>query len=137
MQPLHAASDQRFALERLGPARLVGAYAWRSLLCRGVTVAFGSDFPVVSARPLDGLSAAVHDRPGERWGERADESLTLAEAVDAYTGQNARASMREGELGVLRPGALADLTVLDSDPHEATDWSGIGVRATLVDGVLR
>ncbi|MFM2153356.1 MAG: hypothetical protein RL199_1791, partial [Pseudomonadota bacterium] len=137
MQPVHAASDVRFALERLGPARLRGAYAWRSMLRHGVPLAFGSDFPVESARPLDGLAAAVRDAPGARWGERADESLTLSEAVDAYTRGNAFASMREAELGVLRPGALADVTVLDADPHDVPAWERIGVVATIVDGCLR
>jgi predicted amidohydrolase YtcJ len=137
MQPMHAASDVRFALERLGPSRLAGAYAWQSLRRRGVTVAFGSDFPVESARPLDGIAAAVRDEPGLRWGDRADESLTLAEALDAYTGRNAFASLREGELGMLRPGMLADLTVLDTDPHDERGWEHIGVLATIVDGVVR
>jgi predicted amidohydrolase YtcJ len=44
---------------RLGPQRLTGGYAWKSLLDAGAKVAFGSDFPVESPDPFAGMAAAI------------------------------------------------------------------------------
>ena len=52
MQPTHCTSDMRWAGERLGPERLAGAYAWRSVLDTGAYIAGGSDFPVEDANPV-------------------------------------------------------------------------------------
>ena len=48
-----------WAVERLGPDRLAGAYAWRSLLRTGVVIAGGSDLPVEDGNPFHGIHAAV------------------------------------------------------------------------------
>src|SRR5205823_3296799 len=63
MQATHCTSDMAWAAERLGPERLRGAYAWRSLLATGVVIAGGSDFPVESPNPFHGIHAAVTRRP--------------------------------------------------------------------------
>ena len=63
MQPTHCTSDMRWAGERLGPERLAGAYAWRSVLDSGAYVAGGSDFPVEDANPFHGIHAAVTRAP--------------------------------------------------------------------------
>ena len=63
MQPTHCTSDMRWAEARLGPERLAGAYAWRSLLATGSPIAAGSDFPVEDANPFHGIYAAVTRRP--------------------------------------------------------------------------
>ena len=52
MQASHQTSDMYWAGTRLGPTRLLGAYAWRSLLNAGVVVPNGSDFPVEQVNPL-------------------------------------------------------------------------------------
>ena len=62
MQPTHCTSDMRWAGERLGPERLAGAYAWRSVLDSGAYLAGGSDFPVEDANPFHGIHAAVTRR---------------------------------------------------------------------------
>ncbi|MBI3788904.1 MAG: amidohydrolase, partial [Ignavibacteriales bacterium] len=59
MQPTHCTSDMYWAEARLGPTRVLGAYAWRSLLETGVIIAGGSDFPVEHANPMFGIYAAV------------------------------------------------------------------------------
>src|SRR3546814_17306648 len=59
MQPVHQPSDRVMAEARLGPDRLTGAHAWRSLQNAGVRLAFGSDVPVESATPLAGIAAAI------------------------------------------------------------------------------
>lgn len=141
MQPIHATSDMRYAERRLGGSRLDGAYAWKSLMNLGVTVAFGSDFPVEPADPRDGLHAATTrtDRAGSPvggWHPR--ESVTADEALDAFTRANAIASFREHELGRISEGFLADLTILAGDPFGPDGrWLDVPVRMTIVDGVVR
>ncbi|MDD3642726.1 MAG: amidohydrolase, partial [Candidatus Krumholzibacteria bacterium] len=59
MQFTHCTSDMPWAGDRLGPERLAGAYAWRSLLETGCRIPGGSDFPVESIDPMLGIWAAV------------------------------------------------------------------------------
>ena len=68
MQPTHQTSDRLMAEKRLGSNRLAGAYAWRTVLKTGAKLAFGTDFPVESANPFPGLSAAIsrQDMPSIR-----------------------------------------------------------------------
>lgn len=140
MQPVHATTDARYAERRLGAARLAGAYAWRSLADAGLTVSFGSDFPVEPADPRAGFHAAIHREGPDRspaGGWRPQEALSPARTLDAFTRQNAVASFREHELGRLAPGYLADLTILDRDPFAEGDWLSVRVSAAVVDGELR
>lgn len=118
MQPTHATSDMPWAATRVGNDRLVGAYAWRTLLDSGASLAFGSDFPVESADPLWGIYAAVtrtdHEgNPPGRW--MPEQKLTVDEAVRAFTSGAAYASFEEAETGTIEVGKRADLTVLDRD----------------------
>ena len=115
MQPTHATTDMRWAERRLGPARLAGAYAWRSLMRHGVRLAFGSDFPVERVSPYLGLYAAVTRQTPEGeppGGWLPAERLTLADALDAFTAQAAFASYTEHRRGRIAVGYDADLTVV-------------------------
>jgi predicted amidohydrolase YtcJ len=121
MQPTHATSDMRWAGERLGPQRVKGAYAWRSVLDAGIPLAFGSDFPVEDPEPLAGIYAARtrQDRNGQpEGGWQPQERLSGAEALAAFTTGAAFASFAEERRGLLLPGMDADFTVLDVDPVE-------------------
>ena len=117
MQPTHCTSDMRWAGERLGPERLVGAYAWRSVLDAGSYVAGGSDFPVEDANPFHGLHAAVTRAPREGGdpGWQPEQRMTRDEAVRSFTIWNARSIGREAEMGSLEPGKRADLIALSED----------------------
>jgi predicted amidohydrolase YtcJ len=122
MQPTHATSDMSWAEARLGPERLAGAYAWKSLLTHGAVLAFGSDFPVEDPNPLWGLYAARtrRDRAGNpEGGWRPSEQLTGEEALRGFTQGAAFASFTEARRGTLRPGMDADFVVIDRDPVEA------------------
>lgn len=120
MQPVHATSDMDMA-ERYWGERVKHAYAWRSKLEAGITLAFGSDAPVESANPFWGLHAAITRRrrdgyPGEN-GWIPDERLDLHDALRGYTRGPARAVMMNSIIGRLAEGHLADLIVLDQDPY--------------------
>ena len=141
MQPTHATADLRWAADRLGDARLTGAYAWNTVLRRGIPLAFGSDAPIESWRPELGLYAAVtrQDAAGEPpGGWRPEERLTLAEAVRAFSAGAASAAHEEDRRGALAVGRPLDLTVFDRDPrpHPAA-WRDARAAATVRDGVVR
>ena len=117
MQATHCTSDMAWAAERLGPERVRGAYAWRSLLATGVVIAGGSDFPVESPNPFHGIHAAVTRRPRDpdAKGWQPEQRMTREEAVRSFTTWNAYASRQEAELGSLEIGKRADVVVLSDD----------------------
>jgi len=118
MQPTHATSDMPWAEQRIGPARLAGAYAWRRFLEARVHLAFGSDFPVEEVEPTFGLYAAItrqdpQGNPPGGW--LPDQRLTLPEAIAAFTSGAAYAARREAWAGTLARGMLADITCFAGD----------------------
>jgi len=118
MQPSHAISDKRWAQDRLGEYRVLGAYAWHMMRSYGVRVAFGTDWPVEPVSPYLGLYAAVtrQSTEGEPLGGWwPQERLTIADAIRCYTAEAAYASFEEGEKGQIAPGMLADLVVHSRD----------------------
>ncbi len=142
MQPSHATSDHAMAGKRLGPARLAGAYAWKTMLDNHVPLAFGSDYPVESPDPFPGMADAVTredaagDPPG---GFLPAQKTSVTQAFAAFTTGGAFAAKAEDRIGSLEPGHYADFILLDRDPfqvdaHALRDtkvletWIG-GVRA--------
>jgi len=118
MQPSHAIGDLYFAPSRLGPARLVGAYAWRKLLDSHAVIVAGSDAPVEKGDPLIEFYAATyrHDlegRAGPDW--HLEQSVTRPEALRMLTAAPAYAVFRESELGTLEAGKIADVTIYSAD----------------------
>ena len=88
MQPTHATSDMRWAEARVGPERIKGAYAWRTVLSSGARLALGSDFPVEAVNPWFGIYSAVtrQDQNGHPpGGWYPEQKLTLAEAIRGFT----------------------------------------------------
>ena len=139
MQPTHATSDMPWAEARLGPERVRGAYAWRTLKNGGARLAGGSDFPVESENPLLGFYAAItrQDLRGEpAGGWRSSEKLTRREALALFTSDAAWAAFEEKSRGKIAPGFAADLTVFRGDPMTAPerDIPGIATVMTIVNG---
>lgn len=139
MQPTHATSDMRWAEQRLGAARLEGAYAWQRLRQAGAPLAFGSDFPVEPVNPFFGIHAAVtrQDREGEPpGGWLPDQRVTVEVALAGFTIEAAKAAFVEDEVGSLTVGKRADFLVLDRDPLEvpADQLHAIRVLVTALDG---
>ncbi|MXO58061.1 amidohydrolase family protein [Altererythrobacter salegens] len=119
MQPVHQTSDRLMAEARLGPDRLAGAYAWRTMQDNGVSLAFGSDAPVEAPVPLEGIAVAISrtDADGEPFGGwRPQEAVTRETALAAYTAEAAYAGFADGRFGRLEVGERADFLVLDRDP---------------------
>ena len=121
MQPSHLLTDMAWAQSRLGPERVKYAYAWKSFLDHGVTLAFGTDYPVESISPFRGLYSAI-TRMNEAGTQtfQPQEKLTIQQALYAYTQASAFAENEEKLKGRLEPGYLADLVVLDHDLTTAT-----------------
>jgi predicted amidohydrolase YtcJ len=118
MQPSHAISDKRWAEDRLGEYRVMGAYSWHTMMAHGVHVPFGTDWPVESMNPYLGLYAAVTRQstdgqpPGGWWPE---ERISIEDAIRNYTAEGAYASFEERDKGQIAAGMLADLVVHTKD----------------------
>ncbi len=139
MQPQHESSDWKMATARLGPDRLAGAYAWRTMLDNKVPLAFGSDVPVEPADPFLGLKVAITrtDAQGEpAGGWQPGQRLTFTEALRAYTWGAAYAGFAEQRFGNLAPGQRADFLIVDRDVELARpdDLAATQVREVWIGG---
>jgi len=116
MQPSHLLTDMKWAEARVGPKRAEHSYAWAEFLKRGVTLAFGTDFPVESISPFRGLYAAT-TRKSESGKEEyfPEQKITMDQAIAAYTTGSTFAEFAEKEKGLIVAGMLADFVVLDRD----------------------
>lgn len=124
MEPPHAMEDKTWAEARLGPERIRGAYAWRSLLESGAALTFNSDNPGSDHSIFYGLHSAItrRDKNGEpEGGWYVEQAVNVDEAVRGYTRWSAYASFREDVTGVVGAGRWADLTVMDIDPFRLAD----------------
>ncbi|MCP4897063.1 MAG: amidohydrolase [bacterium] len=144
VNPYHVSDDMRWMEERIGSQRCKGAYAFRSLLDNGATLSFGSDWPGTSAavyhmHPKYLIHAAVNrttlgGEPEGGW--FPEQKITVHEALEAYTINNAYAAFEDDIRGSLKEGKLADITVVDRnlleiDPSTILDME---IEMTIVDG---
>jgi len=140
MQPYHAIDDGRWAEGRIGRKRCASSYANRSLLDAKARVAFGSDWSVAPLSPLLGIDAAVNRRTLDAKNPKgwfAEQKITVAEAVEAYTLTAAYAAFQEKNRGSLEAGKLADFVVLSRDILAEKERDHIGqtqVVLTVVGG---
>jgi len=133
MQATHQTSDMGWAEARVGPERIRGAYAWRSLLNTGVVIPNGTDFPVEEVNPLLTFHAAVTRQdptnlPAGGW--YPEQKMTREEALQSMTIWPAYAAFQESMLGSLTPGKYADFVVLDRDIMRVPDTEILGTRVT-------
>ncbi len=146
VNPYHISDDMRWMEERIGTERCKGAYAFRSLLDNGATLSFGSDWPGTSAavyhmHPKYLIHAAVNrttlnGEPEGGW--FPEQRITVQEALEAYTINNAYAAFEEDVRGSIREGKLADITIIDRnllkiDPATILEME---VEMTIVDGQI-
>lgn len=131
MQATHQTSDMRWAEDRVGPQRIHGAYAWRSLLNTGVIIPNGTDFPVEEVNPLLTFHAAVTRQDPTNWpagGWYPEQKMTREEALQSMTIWPAFAGFQESVLGSLTPEKYADFTVLDKDIMRVPDTEILTTR---------
>jgi predicted amidohydrolase YtcJ len=122
MQPTHATSDQNMAEQRVGHERIKGAYAWRTFLDQGSKIACGSDFPIESPNPFEGLHAAVTRQNNANvpvGGWYKNQAMTLTEAFRCFTLDAAWAAHQENVIGSLEKGKWADFILIDRDIFKA------------------
>jgi predicted amidohydrolase YtcJ len=137
MQPSHLLTDMRWVQDRLGPKRAATSYAWAAFWNKGVTLAFGTDYPVEPVTPFRGLYAAV-TRKSENGKQEyfPEQKLTMDQAIAAYTTGSAFGEFEEKEKGKLVPGMLADFVVLDRDVTAAAAETVLATKVlrTVVGG---
>src|SRR5262245_1916911 len=139
VQPYHAIDDGRWAERRIGPERIKRTYAFRTLLDKGVRVAFGTDWPVAPLNPLLSLYAAttratLDGQHPDGW--VPEQKVSIGDAVAAYTRGAAFAEFQDREKGTVARGKLADLVILTDDiltiaPDRIKD---VRVLTTIVGG---
>ncbi|HEX3544612.1 MAG TPA: amidohydrolase [Candidatus Acidoferrum sp.] len=122
-----------------GPDRASRAWSWKSIADTGGRYAFGSDWPVVTLNPWEGLQTAVTRQTREGTPEAGfvpSQRLTVAQSVEGYTLGAGFAGRREKTEGSLEKGKLADLIIVSQnifeiDPHKISETK---VRTTIVGG---
>lgn len=142
MEPAHAVEDMVWAEDRLGPDRIRGAYAWRSLRRAGASLVFNSDLPGSDWNIFYGMHAAIARKNKERaptGGWYAEQAMTAEETVRAYSTWASFANFTEERTGMLETGRWADLTILSVDPLglESRDPGGIldgRILITIING---
>ena len=140
VQPVHQTSDRLMAEARLGPDRLLGAYAWHSLIESGTPVAFGSDSPVEPVDVWSGIAAAVtrqgaDGQPAGGW--MPQERIGRQQALAGFTAAGAYAGKAEGRFGSLAEGEWADFLFVSADPLEISETAirDLRVEQTWIAGV--
>lgn len=118
MQPYHAIDDGRWAEAVIGAERARTTYAFKSLIDSDAHVALGSDWYVAPAEPIAGIFAAVTRRTLD--GKNPDgwvpeQKITVEQALRGYTSEGAYASFEEDRKGIIKPGMLADMVLIDRD----------------------
>ena len=142
MQPLHSYPDADTLdvwARNAGPDRASRAWAWKSIADAGGRLAFGSDWPVVTLNPWEGMQTAVTRQTAEATpanGFVPEQRLTVPQAVEAYTLGAAFAGRREKTEGSLEVGKLGDLIIISQDifninPHKI---GATKVLTTIVGG---
>ena len=142
MQPLWAQMDSLMTvltIPRLGAKRSDRQYRMASLMDSGAPLALGSDWPVSSGAPLDGIAVGVSrlTADGEpEGGWTPHERLPIERALSAYTAGVAYQAFGERERGRLETGYRADMVWLAADPRvtPALEIPSIEVRGTYLDG---
>ena len=133
-----------YNVRHLGTERSVRVYQHRTLLQSGARLAWGTDWPVTTLKPLDGIEVAVTRRhlggvdpygaTDASWAPV--ERMTIPEVIAAYTISGAWLSFEEAERGSIEVGKLADLVVLASNLFDVQELEihKVGTDMTVFDG---
>jgi predicted amidohydrolase YtcJ len=130
MEPPHAVEDKTWAEQRLGPERIKGAYAWRSLLMNNTRLTFNSDNPGSDHDIFYGLHSAItrqdkNSQPEGGWYK--EQAVNIDEAIRAYTSWSAFANFTEDYTGIIDEGRWADITIMNIDPFVLSEDSPVDI----------
>jgi predicted amidohydrolase YtcJ len=140
MQPLHAPQPHRgqylFWMQCVGEARYPWSFPWQTLREAGATLAFSSDYPVVTQNPFLSIDAGVNRKawqPGLK-----NEAQTLAQVLDGYTKAGAFLEFAENDKGQLKEGMLADVVMLNDDIFnvDSNAVKDMHTALTIIDGKI-
>ena len=139
VQPTHATTDQRWAASKIGPQRMAGAYAYKSLLNSFGMIALGTDFPVEYTNPFYTIHSAVHrktpnDYPAK--GFLSNESLSMEETLRGMTIWAAFSSFQENQLGSLEQGKDATFVILDRPLNKTATFTENYAWKTFIAGEI-
>ncbi|WP_299216447.1 amidohydrolase family protein [uncultured Dokdonia sp.] len=139
VQPTHATSDMYWAEDRVGAARIKGAYAFKDLLNKSGIVVLGTDFPVEQVSPFYTFYAAVARKDLKQYpegGYQMENALTREETLKGMTIWAAYSNFEEGEKGSIETGKLADFIIMDQDIMTVDEDKipNLEVKATYVGG---
>ena len=141
VQPYHAIDDGRWAEKRIGHDRCKTTYPFHTFLDSGVKICFGSDWTVAPLNPLLGIYAAVTRRTldgANPNGWFPEQKISVEEAIEAYTINNAYAAFEEREKGSITIGKLADFVVLSDDilSIDPVEIEKVKVEMTIAGGKI-
>jgi predicted amidohydrolase YtcJ len=142
MQPLHSYPDSNTLnvwARNVGPERASRAWSWKSISDAGGRLAFGSDWPVVTLNPWEGVQTAVTRQTADGTPEAGfvpGQRLTVAQTIEGYTLGAAFAGRREKWEGSLEPEKFADLIIISQNVFEIVPQklAEIRVLTTMVGG---
>ena len=137
MQGVHCTSDGPWVVKKRGEKRAKeGAYVWRSIMDGGAIICNGTDAPVEDIDPIPSFYATVTRKMEDGTAFFPEQRLSREEALRTYTLNGAYAAFQEDLLGSLKPGKLADITVLSKDLMTVAEEEipKTEVRLTIVGG---
>ncbi|MGQ0543398.1 MAG: amidohydrolase [Blastocatellia bacterium] len=136
----HAQNMRKSDLSRFGKSKIIASMQpwlfnseaesnagfFRTLLDGEAPLAFGSDAAITDLNPLYGIFAAVSGK----------KSISVEDAVRAYTLGSAYAEFQEKSKGTIEIGKLADFVILSDDIFTVTTSKikEVSVQMTIVDG---
>jgi hypothetical protein len=118
-------------LERVEPSLLPHLYPIGSLARAGVSIAFGSDAPVIEPNPWPAIYGAVTRSTRQGRTLPPGQEVAVKTALRMYTLGGALAEGSQTLKGSIAPGKLADLILVDSDPREVAPLMLKDIRAML------
>lgn len=129
VQPFFVVSDF-WAVNRVGEERACWVHPFRTLFDEGPIVISGSDSPVATLNPFEGIWAAVARKSPTR------ENLTVQQALKTYTLNAAYSSFEENTRGTIEVGKFADFSIISDDPFIVSpeEIRNVTVDMTVVGG---
>jgi predicted amidohydrolase YtcJ len=117
IQPSFVITDSVYIRKRLAKHVLPFSYCWKTMIEKGVVCAGGSDAPIETCNPFQGIYDAIYRCKPDKIENvfLPNECLTFEEALKIYSVNGAYAAMQESHLGEISPGFLADFVVLHHD----------------------